>query len=159
MRGARLLQVSLLLVVSQIFPASLPAQTATDNALTNADIVNMTKAGISESVILREIQASRTNLGSTPADLIELKKQGVSEKVLGAVVDSRAGGTVSESAVQSHAATRSAASGPHRLPSFDADLRFNSTARGKLSVRQNQIKFERAGVPLFSLKWKNPPSK
>jgi hypothetical protein len=157
MRSARLLQLGLLVLVSQVFPASLSAQTPADNALTNADIVKMTKAGISENVIVREIQTSTTNLGTSPADLIELKKHGVSEKVLGAVVDSRGAGM--EPALPNHVSGRSAPSGPHRLPSFDADLRFNSTARGKLSVRQNQIKFERAGVPLFSLKWKNPPSK
>ncbi len=158
MRGARRIQLIFLLSFSLVLPTLLLAQATSDKALTNADIVKMTKAGISESVIVRELQTSTTNLGTSPADLIELKKQGVSEKVLGAVVDSR-GGPVVGPAQTNRISARSAPSGPHRLPSFDADLRFNSTTRGKLSVRQNQIKFERAGVPLFSLKWKSAPSK
>jgi hypothetical protein len=33
-------------------------------------------------------------------------------------------------------------------------MRINSTANGKLSMGHNQIKVERSGVPLFTLKWK-----
>ena len=80
MRSARLAQPTFLL----IFLLALPifAQAPTDNVLTNADIVKMVKAGLPESIIVREIQASRTNFGTSPTSLIELKKQGASEKIL-----------------------------------------------------------------------------
>ena len=35
-------------------------------------------------------------------------------------------------------------------------MKFNATTNGKLSMSHNQIKVERSGVPLFSLKWKDP---
>ena len=33
-------------------------------------------------------------------------------------------------------------------------MRINPRVNGKLSMGHNQIKVERSGVPLFSLKWK-----
>ena len=74
MRGARLLQLAFLLAFLLALP--LLAQAPTDNVLTNADIVKMMKAGVPESIILREIQMSNTDFATSPAALIELKKQG-----------------------------------------------------------------------------------
>ncbi len=157
MPGARLLQLIVLLALSVTLPAASPAQT-TDAVLTNADIVKMVKAGLPESIIVREIQMSRTDFGTSPAALIELKKQGASEGILGAVLDSRMGPARTESTPlpATHLAAQSGASGPHHLPSFEADLRVNPTKHEKISVGHNQIKVVQSGVPLFSLKWKEP---
>src|SRR5271157_436530 len=108
MRGARLLQLTLLLAFSLALP--LLAQAPADNVLTNADVAKMVKAGIPESIIVREIQMSRTEFGTSPAALIELKKQGASERVLGAVLDSRsgAGGPGPEPLPTSHLSAQSA---------------------------------------------------
>jgi hypothetical protein len=154
MRSARLGQLIFLLMFLLVLP--IFAQAPADYALTNADIVKMVKAGLPEDIIVREIQASRTNFGTSPSALIELKKQGASEKILGAVLDSRMGtGTPGpESQVTPRIAAQAAAPGVHHMPSFQADLRINPTINGKLSMSHNQVKFERAGVPLFSLKWK-----
>ena len=89
MQGARLLLPAFLFVLSMGIPSSCPAQVPTENGLTNADVIRMMKAGIPESIIVREIQMSNTNLGTGAAALIELKKQGASEILLGAVLDSR----------------------------------------------------------------------
>jgi len=140
------------------FGLTLPvlAQAPTDNVLTDADVVRMVKAGIPESIIVREIQMSRTGFGTSPSALIELKTQGASERVLGAVLDSRMAASRSQAQplpvplVRAQAATP----GPHHLPSFEADMKFKSATLGKISMGHNQIKVERAGVPLFSLKWK-----
>ncbi len=154
MRGTRLLQLSFLLALCLGLPLS--AQAPTDNVLTNADVVKMVKAGLPESIILREIQMSRTDFATSPGALIELKKQGASERVLGAVLDSRMGprGSEPESRAIPRMVAQAAAPGLHRMPSFEADMKINPTVNGKLSMGHNQIKFERAGVPLFSLKWK-----
>jgi len=156
MRGARLLELSLLLTFSLALPLPFLAQAPTDNVLKNADIIKMVKSGIPESIILREIQMSRTDLGTSPSALIELKNQGASERVLGAVLDSRMGTdrVKSESQPASHVPGQSAAPGLHHLPSFEADMKFRSATLGKISMQHNQIKVERSGVPLFSLKWK-----
>ena len=132
----------------------------TDHVLTNADIVKMTKAGLSESIILREIQISRTDFSTSPAALIELKKHGVPESVLGAVLDSRLGASrfAADSQPIPYIPAHSATRGPHHLPSFEADMRLDSKTQEKLSVGQNHIKLEQSGVPVFSLKWKEPSS-
>jgi len=154
MPGTRLLQLAFLLAFLLALP--LVAQAPTDNVLTNADIAKMMKAGLPESIIVREIQMSRTDFATSPSALIELKKQGASERVLGAVLDSRMGTSSSEPESRATPRVVAQASAPslHHMPSFEADMRINSTANGKLSMGHNQIKVERSGVPLFSLKWK-----
>jgi len=58
-----------------------------------------------------------------------------------------------------HVPAQSVAPGPHHLPTFEAKMKINATTNGKLSMSHNQIKVERSGVPLFTLKWKDAPSK
>jgi len=161
MRSARLLQLTLLLAFSLALSVPFSAQATTDNVLTNADVARMVKAGIPESIIAREIQMSRTDFGTSPAALIELRNQGASERVLGAVLDSRmgAGKSQSEPLPAPHVPAQSAAPGHHGLPTFEAKMKFNATTNGKLSMSHNQIKVERSGVPLFSLKWKETKAK
>ena len=155
MRGARLLLPAFLFVLSIGIPTSCPAQAPTENGLTNADVIRMVKAGIPESIIVREIQNSNTNLGTSAAALIELKKHGASENVLGAILDSRSRANSFASDVPgSYIPEQPSSSRGHRLPSFEADVRLNSTKREKISVGQNHIKLEQSGVPVFTLKWK-----
>ena len=54
----------------------------TKNTMTNADVVEMVKAGLPESTIVLAIQQSEPNFDTSPKALIELKKQGVSQKIL-----------------------------------------------------------------------------
>lgn len=53
--------------------------------ITNADIVNMVKAAVPESNIVKAIQQSITNFDTSPQGLIELNKQGVSSKIIDAM--------------------------------------------------------------------------
>jgi hypothetical protein len=154
MRGARLLQSIFLMALLLALPAQFLAQAPTDHTLTNADIARMIKAGIPESIIVREIQMSRTDFGTSPAALIELKKQGASEGILAAVLDSRSGANSSLAEPLPSPNARSAAPGPHRLPNFQADLKIKSNSMAKISMKPNHIKVEKSGVPLFDLKWK-----
>ena len=149
--------LTLLAVFLLAFPVSFAAQATNNGALTNADVVRMMKAGIPESIIVREIEISRTSFGTNPTELIDLKNQGASERVLGAILDSRGGGrqAPAEPVAAGYVATRSPALGPHHLPSFEANVRLHGNKNSKISVGQNHIKVEEAGVPLFSLKWKD----
>ena len=160
MRGARLLQVIFLLAFLLALPVPFSAQAPTENALTNADIARMVKAGIPESIIVRKIQMSGTEFGTSPAALIDLKNQGASEGVLGAVLDSRSSVATPgpEPRSAAHLSAQSAAGVPHHLPTFDVKVRLNSKEQAKISVSQNHLKVERAGVPLFDLKWKEKRS-
>lgn len=154
MQAARPFHPTVLLAFLLVLPLS--AQAPTDNVLTNTDIVKMVKAGLPESIIVREIQMSRADFSTGPNALIELKKQGASEGILGAVLDSRMGPSRAEpeSRTTLRIAAKAATPGPHHLPSFEANMRINPAVNGKLSMSHNQIRVERAGVPLFSLKWK-----
>ncbi len=154
-RGARLLQLSFLLAIVLAFPVPFLAQGTSDNALTNDDVSRMLKAGISENIIVRDIQTSRTDFSTSPQALIELRKQGASDGILGAVLESRLDSSKSRGEpLPSQRVLAQSAARPHHLPSFEADMKFKSATLGKISMSNNQIKFERSGVPLFSLKWK-----
>jgi len=136
------------------------AQSAADAPLTNADIVKMVKAGIPESVIVRKVQMSESNFATSPNALIELKRQHVPDDVMAAMLDSEAAMRMppADPNAAPPAVFRSSNGRPHHLPTFDAALRIDSKTE-KVSVGKNQIKVEQAGVPIFTLKWKETQSK
>jgi hypothetical protein len=69
--------LTLLIAIS----ATLVAQ-ETQRPLTNADVSNMTKSGMSEQTIMLAIQKGPAKFDTTPDALIALKKEGVSDQVL-----------------------------------------------------------------------------
>ena len=54
--------------------------------LTNFDIVQMEKAGLSEEIILSKIGTSTTNFNTGTQDLIQLKEAGVNDNIINAMV-------------------------------------------------------------------------
>src|SRR5689334_6571122 len=80
--------LSLCLLFLPILSLGMLGQDAPQSALSNAGVIKMVKAGLPESIILREIQMSRTNFDTSPNGLIDLRKHGASEAVLHAVLDS-----------------------------------------------------------------------
>lgn len=58
----------------------------TGAVLTNADIVQMQKAGLSEEIILTKIATSPANFNTGTQDLIQLKEGGVNDKIINAMV-------------------------------------------------------------------------
>jgi hypothetical protein len=56
--------------------------------LTNADIVNMTKSGIGDPIIVLSIQKGATKFDTSPDALIKLKADGVSDAVMSAMMTS-----------------------------------------------------------------------
>jgi hypothetical protein len=79
MKGA--LTPSLLLILSVLRVAQ-----DVHKALTNSDIVNMTKSGMGTKTIILLTQQSRTNFDTSPGALIELKREGVQDEVLNAML-------------------------------------------------------------------------
>lgn len=72
-------------------PESAADRTAAPGAvLTNADIVQMQKAGLSEEVILSKISTSTTNFNTGTQDLIQLKEVGLNDTVINAMVQKSA---------------------------------------------------------------------
>jgi hypothetical protein len=137
------------------------AQNQTAVRLTNSDVVKMVNAGIPESVIVREIQVAEPNFNIGPDALVSLKHKHVPDSVLGAIVDSQTGARSAqpESPPTVYVAGPAFPVHSHRLPNVDAVFRIDSKTSGKVEVRANQIKVEKAGIPLFSVKWKENPAK
>ena len=67
-------------------------QQAAALAVTNYDLVNMTRAGVSEDLIISTMRSRGTRLDLSPQGLIALKDAGVSDRVMLAAQDMRSGG-------------------------------------------------------------------
>jgi len=87
-----LITISLLLTgIGRDFNTPVEAQmqpSSTGKPLTNGDVISLTKAGLSDEVIISVIQRSQQNFDLTPEALIALKKSGVSNKVIEAMAGS-----------------------------------------------------------------------
>jgi hypothetical protein len=156
MHRTRVSQLAVLLAVVTLSLTCF-AQSQNDGPITNADLERMVKAGLSETTILRVMQVSPTNFATSANALIDLKHHHVSDAIINALLDNRGGAVASP--FESQASSPVDIFGPHmpgthQLPNLDAALRLNSNTTAKVSVRQNRIKVERSGVPLFSLTWK-----
>ena len=76
---------SSLLLISPLLMMST-VRVSAQEVMTNETVVQMVRAGLSESVILAKIRSSQTQFDTRTEALIALKKAGVSEKVLAAIV-------------------------------------------------------------------------
>jgi hypothetical protein len=68
------------------FFAQFATGQAAPNAITNSDVISMTKAGIGEQTIILAIQRGPDKFDTSPQALIALKRAGVSDQVLNAVL-------------------------------------------------------------------------
>ena len=102
----QVLFTSLLLAACLLASASATAPVSAQEVMTNETVIQMVKAGFSESVILAKMRSSQTKFDTRTDALIELKKAGVPEKVMQAIVS---GGATPASAP---AAAAPAASAP-----------------------------------------------
>jgi len=64
------------------------------NAITNSDVISMTKAGIGEQTIILAIQRGPVKFDTSPQALITLKGAGVSDQVLNAMLSGTRGGNL-----------------------------------------------------------------
>ena len=148
---------SLLLGFLLIASIAAGAQSAPDSLLTNTGVGKMVKAGLPESVIIREIQLSRTSFDTTPAGLIDLRKRGASEAVLHAVLDSwNSGGMPIPAAMPDGSPVPAAA----HMPSFHANVKINKKAHESITVGHNHVEVQGSGIPAISVEWQtNPPGR
>ncbi len=151
MSRTRLLLLSLLFLPLLSF--SSVAQEAPQSALTNSGVVKMVKAGLPESVILREIQMSRTNFDTSPNGLVDLRKHGASEAVLHAVLDSWNGGGMPMPAAMPGA---EGTPGP-RMTGFKANVHINKKVHESVAVGHNHVEVHGSGIPAISVDWQTSP--
>jgi len=156
MRCIRVFELVILLILILTIPLTSLGQGPADSPLTNADVMRMVKAGIPEATILRLMQVSETSFTTSANALIELKHHHVPDSVINALLDTRSAaiGNQTEALASDSVAVEPRTPGVQRLPNFDAAVRFNAKTNAKIAVRQNHIKVESSGHPLFSLSWK-----
>jgi hypothetical protein len=85
--------------ITSVAPMSV---TSTD-ALTNSDIISMTKAGLPADVLVAKIKSSKSQFDTSPASLSQLKTSGVADGVILAMVQAPTDGTTNPPAVQAAA--------------------------------------------------------
>ena len=105
----QVLFTSLLLAACLLASASATAPVSAQEVMTNETVIQMVKAGFSESVILAKMRSSQTKFDTRTDALIELKKAGVPEKVMQAIVN---GGAPPASAPAAAASAASAMAAP-----------------------------------------------
>jgi len=112
-------------------------------------------------VVVRKIEVSKTNFVTTPDVLIALKREHVPDKVLAAMVSGHSPAkTVVVQLPRLHSAGgASATQHPHQLPNVEATFRTAAQSTATVQIQNNQIKVEKAGVPLFSVSWKATPAR
>lgn len=57
------------------------------NPLTNKDVIDLSKAGIGDDIIIAKIKSSKCEFDTTSNSIVELKKSGVSDNIVLAVLD------------------------------------------------------------------------
>ena len=80
------LTTMLIFTTFSAFPSRVIAQEIKAEKLTNKDLVDMSKSGLPETIILAKIKSSGGNFDTSPQALQELKKEGVSDAVILAVL-------------------------------------------------------------------------
>jgi hypothetical protein len=73
------------------------AQEKSEDALTNASVVKLVRAGFKEKTVIAIIHSRPVRFELTPDRLVELKKKGVSENIILAMIARDAGATMSDS--------------------------------------------------------------
>lgn len=80
-----LVRLSAACAVVLLLSAAVHAQLA-QVPLTNADVLEMVKAGLPETTIVKSVQTSATSFDVSPASLIALHQDGVSQKIMDAML-------------------------------------------------------------------------
>ena len=80
------MQIILVLVTCLLFSVSVASAQKAKTTATNADVVELSKAGLPESTVILALGQSETNFDTSSKALIELSKQKVGNKVLAAML-------------------------------------------------------------------------
>ncbi len=70
------------------------AATFAQETMTNDEVISLTKAGLSSSIIIGKIRSSATNFDLSTDSLIKLKQAGVSDETVAAMLEAKSGKSV-----------------------------------------------------------------
>lgn len=120
------------LVLGVALASGIAAQTR--KALTNADVVTMTKQGFDASLIVKAIQTSQTDFDVSAQALVDLKAAGVDQSVMEAMLTAQSvkPAEVADAAAEATPAATGVAAVPDDTGVADATKRVCSAARGCL---------------------------
>ena len=74
---------------------SFTAVTAQDEGMTNEEVISLSKAGLSPSIIVGKIRSGQTNFDLSTDSLIKLKQAGVSDDIVTAMLEAKSGKSTS----------------------------------------------------------------
>ena len=84
--------------------------------MTNDEVISLTKAGLSSSIIVGKIKTSKTSFDMSTDALIKLKQAGVGDDVVGAMLEAKSGKSVGGATSSSTGAAEVTASGDPNDP-------------------------------------------
>ena len=91
----------------------LSAAAAAQETMTNDEVISLTKAGLSSSIIIGKIKTSTTNFDLSTDSLIKLKQAGVGDDIVGAMLEAKSGRPLGSTTTSSGAAASEANGDPN----------------------------------------------
>ena len=79
--------ILLLVICALVCFGNVPRVTAQDADVNNARVVEMTKLGLDDDIVIAKIKSGKVSFQLADSDLLDLKKKGVSPKVIAAMLD------------------------------------------------------------------------
>src|SRR4051794_31712610 len=76
------------------------AVVAQDETLTNSEVISLTKAGLSQSLIIGKIRTTKSRFDLSTDGLISLKQAGVSDEILTAMMEAKSGRSTRSSSAE-----------------------------------------------------------
>lgn len=92
MKKLNLLFVSLMMV--SIFLINSSNSFSQEDVLTNDEVISLAKAGLNSSIIVNKIRTSKSNFDMSTDALIKLKQAGVSDEIVNAMLEAKAGKSI-----------------------------------------------------------------
>ena len=84
-----------LFIAGLVCLSSFTAVTAQDEVMTNEEVISLSKAGLSPSIIVGKIRSGQTNFDLSTDSLIKLKQAGVSDDIVTAMLEAKSGKSTS----------------------------------------------------------------
>lgn len=145
-RRSKLLKLAAAIILTVVLAASANAQGQSPKVMTNQDVLDMVKAGLSTQVIAISIErAPATQFDVQPATLVTLKRAGVSDRVLEAMVKA-----ANPPARADHPASPAQTAEPTSVTPTEADVRSCVSDLGDLGKLYGTVLRMEFGAPMQS---------
>lgn len=110
----RFLKPTMFTVVCLLTLTAFTTASLAQDVMSNDEVITLTKAGLSSSIIVGKIRTSKTNFDLSTDSLIALKKAGVSDDIVAAMLEAKSGKPIVSTS--SNGSTPTAASGDPNDP-------------------------------------------